>query len=585
MMCGIFGYTGFKREKIKASQKALHTLSHRGPDQWGDWYDEDVYIGHQRLSILDTSEDGRQPMVNVNKEVVMSVNGEIYNYMELKKDLQVRYRFRSNSDSEVLLHGYTAWGIEGLLKRIDGMFAFCIYDISKRKLFFARDHIGIKPLYYAHINNCLAWASELKAIESFFGKENLQVNSSSLYDFLTYLYIPTPKTMYCNVYKLEPAHYLEVDISTNRFDKYCYWKLNTQEQKITLDDAIFHLKELIQKSVGEQLMSDVPIGVFLSGGMDSSTIVAEASKFTKKMNTYSIGFDIPEHNETRYAQIVANQFHTNHESRILDQAYGKRLFQNLTEWFDEPFADTSALPTYFVSELAKKTSTVVLTGDGGDEIFGGYQWYFKYNKLVQRRLQSLSLFKPLISKIKRKYRNNVLGKVADRVEYTLLLDDLELYAKVRGRMLKGEKCKYARLLDIPDDYDDYWYYRKFYRYDLPLLSRLQYLDFHTYLPDQILTKVDRVSMAVSLEARVPLLSKKIIEFSFSVPEELSYYDNRLKGLLKFAYKDILPNEILNRAKKGFSVPLGKWDRMFVADKDARQKLILEKQFNLNTQLS
>jgi len=582
MMCGIFGHTNFIKQNLDQSRTALHTLTHRGPDQWNDWFDNNIYIGHRRLSILDLTENGRQPMTNSEQTTVISTNGEIYNYKKLKRKLEKKYQFKSQSDSEVILYGYQAWGIKGLLNNIDGMYAFIIYDAIEKKVFLVRDRVGIKPIYYAYINNSFIWSSELKAIELYVGKNHLITDSTAIYDFITYLYIPTPKTLYKNVNKLEPAHYIEFDLTTNKFNKQCYWELKPQKQEITIDKAATKIKELIKDSVQEQLMSDVPLGFFLSGGMDSSIVVCEAAKCSTKINTYSIGFDIESHNETYYANQVAEYFQTNHVSRILDKTKGKELFNRLKQWFDEPFADTSALPTYLVSSIAKESSTVVLTGDGGDELFGGYRWYFKYKVIYYKRLSKIfSFFRPLFSRIKKRYKGEYFGRIASRIESLLLLDDVELYAKVRGRVLKDEKKTYSKILNIPDDYDDYWYYRKYYRKDLPLLTRLRYMDFHTYLPDQILTKVDRTSMSISLEARVPLLSKKIVEFIFNIPEDILFYNNQLKGLLKYSYRKDLPEEIIMREKKGFSIPLEQWDNLSINDNAFRQKLILNKFFNIN----
>lgn len=551
-MCGIFGYTGFKKEELEKARRSLNTLSHRGPDQWGDWYDDNIYIGHRRLSIIDLSENAKQPMED--HDIVIAVNGEIYNFKELRKELEAKYKFRSLSDSEVLLHGYKEWGIDELLTKIDGMFAFCIYDRGKKNLYLVRDRVGIKPLYYSEINGCFAWSSELKALEKLYHKSILELDKTASYDFLTYLYIPTPKTYYKNVYKLEPAHYLEINLHSYTAKKVCYWQLKPQKKSISLQEAAISLRTLINKSVKEQLVSDVPIGFFLSGGIDSSIVVAEATKFTENVHTFTIGFGQNKCDEFEYAELIAKHFNTNHKQKLLDHSYVLNNLNRLKEWYDEPFADTSAFPTFLVSKFSRESSKVVLTGDGGDEVFGGYNWYFKFSKLQENQFPVLKLLKPPVSALKGRFRNLLIGKKANRLENYLLCDDLVLYTKLMGGMLKEEKIHYSKAWEIPKDYDDYWYFRKYYRINLPILTRLQFLDFHTYLHDDILTKVDRVSMAVSLEARVPLLSKEIIEFAFSIPYKLIFHGNTLKGLLKFAYKDILPDIILNRGKRGFSIP-------------------------------
>lgn len=577
-MCGLFGYTPIEKSELERARGALDTLFHRGPDQWGEWFDDRIYIGHRRLSILDLSEQGRQPMVDERGDVVIAVNGEIYNYLDLKKELSGRRRFKSQSDSEVLLHGYREWGIEGLLGKIDGMYAFSIFDAARQKLFLARDRVGIKPLYYAVIGGAVAWASELKAIEKFFCDDVLVIDETSLFDFLTYLYVPAPKTLYRNVYKLEPAHYLEIECRSRAVRKHRYWSLGVEERSISPERAGETLRALVAKSVREQMMSDVPVGFFLSGGMDSSSVTAEASRISKEIRTYSIGFDDERHDETGYAEIVASYFHTRHEKRILDRASAMALFDRLKEWYDEPFADTSAFPTFLVSKFAKEGSTVALTGDGGDEVFGGYRWYARFKKMKARRWPCSERLRPMTSAIRSELGAGRMGKLAEKIEFNFILNDFELYTKLLGGLLKDEKRRYALLWNIPTDYDDYWHFRKYYREELPLLTRLQYLDLHTYLPDDILTKVDRVSMAVSLEARVPLLSREIIEFTFSIPEETRYLNGELKGLMKRAYRGILPDEIIRRRKKGFSVPSRSWAKDSWIGAETPQEYILKTLF-------
>ncbi len=560
-MCGIFGHTSPGKQLVR-SRAALKTLAHRGPDQQNEWYDSEVYIGHQRLSILDLSKNGQQPMEH--NGVVISVNGEIYNYQKLKKDLPRKYKFLGRSDSEVVLHGYTEWGIDGLLERLEGMYALTIYDEAKQLVFLARDRVGVKPLYYSTIKNRLAWASELKALQTFYANEKLQIDRSAIYDFLTYRYVPTPKTMYKEIHKLPPAYYLAYNLKTKERSLSRYWKLETQTKKISIKQASETAYNLVCESVKEQLMSDVPVGFFLSGGMDSSVVVAVASKYIKQLNTYSIGFDVAEHDETHFAEIVAKAFNTKHIRKELSVEEVKSSFKNIRKWYDEPFADTSAFPVYKVSELARASSTVVLTGDGGDEVFGGYNWYsdFKFGvkEYVKKAHQDLSLKERL---------GSVLLRRKNEVEL-----ELEFYTKLMGGLTKKEKLEYRKKLKIPASYDDYWYFKKFYDKDLPIYTRLQYMDFNTYLHDDILTKVDRVSMSVALECRVPLLSTKLIKFMFSVPEKVRFHDNELKGLMKYAFSDTVPAEIISRRKKGFSIPTGRWKGQLMQRGGSMQEYIL-----------
>ncbi len=558
-MCGIFGHTK-PGGTIERSRAALNTLKHRGPDQWGEWYDEKVYLGHRRLSILDLSVRGKQPMVGGH--VVISANGEIYNFLDIKEELAKKYKFKSGSDSEVLIYGYMEWGIDGLLERIEGMYAFSLYDQKLKKLYLVRDRVGIKPLYYSMLGKQVAWASELKALEVFHSDE-LSVDYTAVYDYLTYLYIPAPKSLYKNVQKLEPAHYLEIDLTTDQSRLKRYWQLRVSAIDTSVEEAAKTVKQLVAESVEEQLISDVPVGFFLSGGMDSSVVVAAAAQKHNKLNTYSIGFDVKEHSETHFAELVAKALKTNHMTRDLSVKEVKNSFNNLKKWYDEPFADTSAFPVYLISTLARPSSTVVLTGDGGDEVFGGYNWYGKF------RDQAADYVRQNSSRLSG-IRSRLLGGKKGRANL-----ELEFYSQLMGGLTSQQKQTYRSKFNIPADYDDYWYFRNYYWQELPLMTRLQYMDFHTYLPDDILTKVDRASMAVALECRVPLLSTRLIEYLFSLPEDIKYYGGQLKGLMKYAYRSDLPIEVIERDKKGFSIPTGRWQPELMGGKVSTQEFILK----------
>lgn len=572
-MCGLFGVAGVANFDKEKALRSLHLLEHRGPDQHNSWSSDSVFMGHQRLSILDLSEQGRQPMSDLG--VVITVNGEIYNYISLREELSDKYSFKSDSDSEVVLYGYIEWGIETLLNRIEGMYAISIFDSNLDKVFLARDRVGIKPLYYSMINDGLTWASELKCLKEYYGEDLLEQDQTALYDFLTYLYIPAPKTLYKNVHKLEPAHYISVCLKSMNYTKVKYWDLQVKNIPISEEKAKQKLRELITKSVNEQLISDVPVGFFLSGGMDSSAVVASAAELIDNINTYSIGFDDSNHDETHFAEIVANQFKTNHNKKLLDKDTTKKIFHKLKDWYDEPFGDTSAFPTFLVSKFAKADSTVVLTGDGGDEVFGGYKWYRSFVRFRRFSMHKvLNCMLPFSYKLKDKVSSRFFKKLVDRFQLEFMLTDLELYTKLMGGLISEEKSKYAKKWGIPEDYDDYWYFRKHYDLDLPVLTRLQYMDFNTYLPDDILTKVDRVSMAVSLECRVPLLSTDIIEFSFSLPENIRYLNGELKGVLKESFRGTLADEIIDREKKGFSIPSASWKSTIYNQELNRQENLL-----------
>lgn len=563
-MCGLFGIWRpnggrLASAELESARQACDELRHRGPDQHGEYAQGDVYIGHRRLSILDLSERGRQPMVSEDGAVAVAVNGEIYNFQALRRELG-KEQFRSSSDSEVVLHGYRAWGIEKLLSRIEGMFAFTVLDRRSGQLYLARDHAGIKPLYYGNLNGYVFWASELKAVRRFFGPDRLPMDNTALYDFLTYRYVPAPKTQYRNCYKVEPGCYVTVDSATGGFSARRYWQLPTEEIDVSANEAGERIRESLGASVEEQLVSDVPLGFFLSGGIDSSIVVAEAAARHDDLASFAIGYDVAAHDETNYADIVAKRFATRHTKRVLTVDHADDLMSRMESWYDEPFADTSALPTWYVSRLAHEDVSVVLTGDGADELFGGYRWYERYARF--RKLQSL-----LLPGVKRGPRTSLAArssglvrKFSARADLLSRRDPLDLYATLLTGYIGPEKEHYRRVLEIEGDYDDMWHFRRYYRPDLPLRKRMQYLDFNTYLPDDILTKVDRVTMDVSLEARVPFLSRPMVELAFSLPQKVLYHHGQLKGVLKHAYRDVLPAQILNRGKKGFSIPSHHWDR-------------------------
>lgn len=580
-MCGIFGHTRIEKADLEKSRKALHSLAHRGPDQWNDYIDENVYLGHRRLSILDLSENGKQPFSDEKSGVYVTVNGEIYNYKALRNELKGQYSFQSDSDSEVVLFGFIAWGIDSLLEKIDGMYAITIYDKHRKCVYLVRDRVGIKPLHYSKFEKDFIWASEIKAIQSFVGEDNLEKDLTALYDFYTYQYIPAPKTLYKDIFKIKPAHYLKIDLMNGQETHHHYWELGIQQHSTSIKEAKENIYQLVKESINEQMISDVPVGFFLSGGMDSSVVVALAAKQASKISTFNIGFKNNPKDESHFALLVAKKFNTTHHKKVLDTVQMDAMFNRIKEWFDEPFADLSCFPTYLVSEFAKQNVTVVLTGDGGDEVFSGYKWYKAFelfNKYNLRRFQAIQ--KPLQFSFKSLTFLPPLKKHQHRIKW-LFLDELELYTKLMGGFIKEEKKDLAQKLSIPDDYDDYWYFRKYYKQELSVYHRLRYLDFHTYLPDDILTKVDRVSMAVSLECRVPFLSKAIIEYVFTLPDSIVLYQNQLKGIMKAAFKDTIPNAITNRPKEGFNLPSGTWGKNIRAGYNSRFDRIVREVFNIN----
>ena len=569
-MCGLFGIStnqSIKSNDLERCRSALKTLYNRGPDQSGEYFDPLVYMGHRRLSIIDTSDNGKQPYISNN--IIITVNGEIYNFKKLKKELEVQgYIFNSSSDSEVVLHGYHYWGIDGLVSKLEGMYAVIIYDKQKRKIYAFRDIVGIKPMYYYFDKNKFIWASELKAIKKFLPSEDLHFNKEALLDFLVYRYIPAPKSLYKNVFKLTPASIIEYCLDRRTLNIKKYWELKIDP---TLDSKTKIKEEIILKikdSVNSQLISDVPVGSFLSGGIDSSTITYFAGKEIPKIKSFSIGFKNSSKDETKFAKILSEFVKTEHYVDFLEtEKEVSNLFERMHEWFGEPFGDTSAVPTYAISKFAKKYVKVVLSGDGGDELFGGYNWYNHFNASIL-----LNKFFPFFPKKGIKLPFKVPGfKI---IRYLTSKDPLWSYALLRGS-ISPEKIDYWKLkIGISKDYDPLWAYRLYYKKDISPKKAAQFIDFHTYLPDDILTKVDRVSMFNSLECRPPLLSKDLIEFAFSIPDNFLYDDKNPKSLLKDSLRNILPKEILQKKKQGFSIPNGIWKDKMINSKENFQEAML-----------
>lgn len=545
-MCGILG--GNRTEWNY--EKGIEAMQHRGPDGLKVVRTERFNMAFARLAIIDLSSNGMQPMFTEDENVGIVFNGEVYGYQKLRKQLMRRgYQFRSSSDTEVVLNAYIEWG-DSFIYRIDGMFGIAIYDKRVQKVKLFRDRIGIKPLYYYYNGKDFAFASELKGIVTACDNVKFQLNNTAIFDYLNCLYIPEPKTMYQNVYKLPPAFGLVYNLKENRIEKKgTYWKLKINEnqgKERKEEDLIEELRYLIKESIEEQMIADVPVGTFLSGGVDSSIVTYETNRVNTATETFSIGFTEKLYDELKYATYLSQMYQIPMNQQVFNKETFKELYHMLPQWYDEPFADNSAFPTYLVSKLAKEKVTVVLTGDGGDEVFGGYprytgykkDWYYKgiNNKIVSRIFEQMSS-----------------GKLLQGLD-TIFMEDLALLMPTYQYAVRPDKARLRKELGIAKDYDEYWFMRKHYNKELPPITRCQYLDLKTYLPGDILTKVDRTSMATSLETRVPLLSKKIVEFSFGLSEEDRCPKNELKGLLKKAYLQEIGRMLLYRNKKGFSIP-------------------------------
>lgn len=548
-MCGILGGNNKKWDY----DSALSCMKHRGPDATRICRFREITMGFVRLSIMDLSERAMQPMDSEDGLVHVVYNGEIYGFQELRSDLEKKHRFRTTSDTEVVLNAYLEYG-DDFIDHIDGMFGIAIYDERDEIIRLYRDRVGIKPLYYYVRGEEFAFSSELKGITRLVGERDLRIDDTAIYDYLNYQYIPSPKSLFIDVYKLQPACFVKYSVRESRIvSEGRYWKLNVNSSSSRVksqDEISERLRELISSSVSKQMVADVPVGTFLSGGVDSSIVTYEASRIKPDICAFSIGFMDRSYDESGYAKILTDKYALNCTTRVLDRGDLEDSKGCLKDWYDEPFADTSAYPTYLVSQLARSQVTVVLTGDGGDELFAGYD---RYERFLNRRrfVNRLNIVTKRLIKLIIRYglEPNDMKEFWES-DFTIYKSEMGMPVVYPNAAIEN----FIKKLDIPDDYDKSWAFRRYWIQDLPPLTRLKYLDFMTYLPDDVLTKVDRASMQVSLECRVPLLARDVIEYAFALSEEECCPGNELKGCLKKAYEGDLPNEILYRPKMGFGVP-------------------------------
>jgi len=572
-MCGIAGIVSFDARPVALDdlRAMCAAMVHRGPDEDGFYVDPHVGLGMRRLSIIDL-ETGRQPIASEDGTVWAIFNGEIYNYRELRSYLETRgHTFRTATDTETIVHLYEEEG-ERCVDKLRGMFAFAVWDKRARRLLLARDRLGIKPLYYTWAGQRLFFASELKALLELPEVERT-VSPSSLDHLLTFLYTPPSESIVAGVRKLEPGHTLiaspEREIRVER-----YWNVKfVPERGRSVEYFEERLRALLEESVRLHMVSDVPLGAFLSGGIDSSSVVATMARLSPRpVKTFSVGFPDRDFNELGYARQVASALGTDHRELVVEPA-ALQIVEDLAWHLDEPFGDSSAIPTYLVSQLAAEEVTVVLSGDGGDELFGGYDKYVVEGR--ERRLRFLPpwgrrLFGAISARIpegargKRFLRHHSLA-AAERYLDACTLFTLEEKRKLLQPdlflALGGEKPWHGEAARIADP-NRHW------------LSSLQCLDLENYLPLDILTKVDRMSMAHSLEARVPLLDHKLVEFAATIPPGLLLHRGTTKYLFKRAMRGILPDAVLERPKQGFAIPLGRWFRGKLAD-FARDLLLSE----------
>ncbi|MCF6168477.1 asparagine synthase (glutamine-hydrolyzing) [Lutibacter sp.] len=582
-MCGITGF--ISKEKIdieKTLTNMVSQLYHRGPDDKGIWIDREnsIGLGHTRLSILDLTQAGHQPMISNSGRYVIIFNGEIYNHLAIREalDTKIKIKWKGHSDTETLLNAIAQWGIDTTLKKCVGMFAFAIWDNDTKEIILARDRMGEKPLYYGWINNNFVFASELKSLKQFPGfKKEIDRNSLALY--LRYSAVPEPFSIYKDIYKLESGCYLTYNLNKKQTIKTKYFSIDSLSNKAALksfkltdEESILKLESILLDAVSMQMQSDVPIGAFLSGGVDSTIIAAlMQTQSSTKINTFSIGFEQKKYNEAEYARTVAKHLGTHHYDLYMSGKDVLDVIPLLPKIYSEPFSDSSQIPTYLVSKIAKEKVTVCLTGDAGDELFGGYNRYHLANNTWNK-----------ISKIPLPIRS-IIGVGINSLPYEVWKILLSPFGGYRDNLNKADKILKASLVLNSKNRRDF-YHKSFMSHNneaedwvlnsnLPktifdlgnestnsFFSEMMNLDLKTYLPNDNLAKVDRAAMFVSLETRVPFLNYRVVKFAQKLPLNLKLRDGVDKWILRKVLYKYVPQKLIERPKMGFAVPLAEWLR-------------------------
>tara|TARA_B110000438_G_scaffold302176_1_gene359071 strand:- start:529 stop:2505 length:1977 start_codon:yes stop_codon:yes gene_type:complete len=599
-MCGFTGFLMSEAGKMNEMEEVVSsmnsTLTHRGPDDKGLWIDNDegIALGHRRLSILDLSSAGHQPMHSLSDRFTMVFNGEIYNHLEIRKKLESSkaniFHWKGHSDSETLLAAIEEWGLEKTLQLSIGMFSIALWDRDKRLLSLARDRFGEKPLYYGWVNKSFVFGSELKAIKAYPGFNN-SICRRALSNYLHFMYVPAPQSIYVDIFKLEPGQYLEIeskDITSQTVKIKKYWSLEEEIKEAQLNlftnesEALETLESALNQSIKMQMLSDVPLGAFLSGGVDSSLIVALMQKHSSQsVKTFTVAFEESEFDESPFANEIARHLGTNHHELFVSSSEAQGVISKLPVIYDEPFADSSQIPTHLISMAAKKEVTVSLSGDAGDELFGGYNRYFWgpriwskiswmpffMRNMISSSICSISqerwdLLGTSINKFQKSSQGiSRLGDKAYKLSETLnnvkSIDDLyfnlisiwhDSSDIIKGLDLSNSEAinsskKYPRSLNFDD-----------------ASSRMMFWDSLNYLPDDILCKVDRAAMACSLETRVPFLDHRVSKIAWQLPTNMKIRGNEGKWALRQILYRHVPRELIERPKAGFSIPLGSWLR-------------------------
>lgn len=596
-MCGIVGFLGAVQANLGESenllQAILQPLAHRGPDDEGLWLDREggVALGHRRLSIIDLSPAGAQPMHSHDRRFVMVFNGEIYNYRGLCNELEAAGvgGWRGHSDTEVLLEAVAHWGLSAALNRFDGMFAFALWDRRERVLHLARDRFGEKPLYYGWVNEALLFASELKALRTYPGF-NSEINRLALTEFLRYGYVSSPLSIYQGIHKLPAGHFLSYPLPVTPGSALApvpYWSAvdaALAARRAPFDgnftEAVAALETLLGDAVALRMEADVPLGALLSGGIDSSTVVAlMQSRRSDRVRTFSIGSREPGYDEAGHARLIAQHLGTEHTELYVEAEDALAVISRLPTLYDEPFADSSQIPTFLVSQLARRHVTVALSGDAGDELFGGYNRYFHGPALWHRLRWVPQPVRAGLAKLATQWSPAAMdrgiaalgrlapaelagGRAGDKLHKLAGLLSARTEREFHQILLSywNDPGGLVRSTEVVDDLDPLWIFP-----DLPFAERAMLHDTLHYLPDDILTKVDRASMAVSLEARVPLLDVRVFEFAWRLPMTMKVQGGQGKRILRELLYRHVPAALVERPKQGFAVPIGRWLRHELRD--------------------
>jgi len=602
-MCGIAGLMNRTNRAedglLEATvRRMVETLHHRGPDDTGIWSDAraGVALGHKRLSIIDLSEQGHQPMSSACSRYSIVFNGEVYNHAQLRRELKADGRcFRGHSDTEALLRAVAEWGIQRAVERSIGMFAFAVWDAQEQRLTLVRDRLGIKPLYYGWMGNTFLFGSELKALRAFPGFRG-EIERKAVSLFLQHNYIPAPFSIYKGVYKLPAGSMLSITPATQPGDARptTYWSMRDvaergagQPFRGTVEEAVTELDRVLNEAVRIRMEADVPLGAFLSGGIDSSTVVAlMQANSSRPVRTFSIGFEEPAYNEAEYARAVAEHLGTEHVDCYVTPQQARDVIPRLPTLYDEPFADSSQIPTFLVSQLARQHVTVSLSGDGGDELFGGYDRYSHIEGIWRKVGWAPAALRrtaaAVLGRLSPRHPSTRLGRRMRTLAEVLAAPDrrgfytwlhthwrdpggVVIGGSVPATLFTGDGNGKGDRSNLPERPEGCFAQIGPVPFSVPFREQMMYIDSVTYLPDDILVKVDRASMGVGLEARVPVLDHRVVEFAWSLPPAMKFHGGEGKWLLRQVLGRYVPRELVERPKVGFGVPMDSWLRGSLRD--------------------